>query len=50
MVELFFNISFFLKAGSKAQFARDDPAFLVLLGIWLCCKYYNHCNEIISNK
>jgi len=27
-----------MKAGSKAQFARDDPAFLVLLGIWLCCK------------
>lgn len=24
------------KTGSKAQFARDDPAFLVLLGIWLC--------------
>lgn len=24
--------------GSKAQFARDDPAFLVLLGMWLCCK------------
>lgn len=24
------------KTGSKAQFARDDPAFLVLLGVWLC--------------
>lgn len=24
--------------GSKAQFARDDPAFLVLLAMWLCCK------------
>lgn len=33
-----FLLSFVLLSGSKAQFARDDPAFLVLLGMWLCCK------------
>ena len=23
---------------TKNQYARDDPAFLVLLSFWLCCK------------
>jgi hypothetical protein len=25
-------------AETKSQFARDDPAFLVLLSFWLCGK------------
>jgi hypothetical protein len=32
--------------GSKAQFARDDPAFLVLLGMWLCCKWIEYLSDI----
>nr|SVE93242.1 EOG090X0CST [Moina brachiata] len=28
--------NFHYRKSSKAQFARDDPAFLVLLGVWLC--------------
>lgn len=38
--ELFATILIWLLLGSKAQFARDDPAFLVLLSLWLCCKHF----------
>jgi hypothetical protein len=32
------NFGFSSLAETKSQFARDDPAFLVLLSFWLCGK------------
>jgi UNC-50 family len=33
-----------LFAETKAQFARDDPAFLVLLSLWLLGKLNLRCD------
>lgn len=35
--------NFHYRKQTKDQWARDDPAFLVLLSIWLCGKYVIKC-------
>lgn len=31
-------------AETKSQFARDDPAFLVLFATWLCRMFFHNSN------
>ena len=43
-VKSYFGFTFIVYIETKHQWARDDPAFLVLLSLYLCSK----CNTIFS--